>query len=91
MPSDVGATVVDVGVSLEADASLDDEGSAEAVRGAEHSHAPSTTLHPIDPVGLGPSEVLETVALGPNWAWVPAASSRSAEMNLTMLFVTSRV
>jgi hypothetical protein len=68
MPSDVAATVVDVGVSLEVGASLDDDAAAEAVRGAEHSHAPSTTRHPIDSVGLGPSEVLEAVALGPNWA-----------------------
>jgi hypothetical protein len=68
MPSVVAATVVDVGVSLEVGASLDKDTAAEAVLGAEHSHAPSTILHPIDSVGLEPSEVLETVALGPNWA-----------------------
>lgn len=57
--------------------------AAACVRGAAHSHAPSTIRHPIDSVGAGPREALELEVPGPNWACAPATSKRTADSFLT--------
>jgi hypothetical protein len=57
--------VVEVGTSL-LDAALEVDEVSAAVRGAEHSQAPSTIRHPMDSVGRGPRDALDDVTDGPN-------------------------
>ena len=59
-----------MGVSLMIDEELADD-EVTAVRGAAHSQVPSTTRHPMDPVGAGPRDELVEVTEGPNCARAP--------------------
>lgn len=73
--------MVEVGISLEAEAALLEVEAAAVARGAAHSQAPSTTRQPIDSVGAGPSEALEEVADGPNCARPTAARMIAVRTN----------
>jgi len=84
---EVSVGVADVGVSV-LDVALEEDVAAAAVRGAAHSQAPSTTRQPMDSVGAGPSEALDEVEAGPNWAWAPAARSNTVVKSLSMVFRT---
>jgi hypothetical protein len=83
---EVSVGVVEVGLSLDIWTALEED-DAEAVRGAEHSQAPPTTLQPMDSVGAGPRDVLDAVTLGPNWARAPMARSRPVAKNFAIAIV----